>query len=230
MRVRLRTLAVAVAVLVAAGCGQKPGVGDQEGAAGSAFMAPAIRTAPEQLDSSTPASGTLAAGTSSSTRPPERAGTRGSSSAPASGPATAPVRSAPDEPASGGSQRAPATGGAGATPAEAAAPSAAPAPVAPAGDRSGGSEREVVIGHHGPVTGAAPVPQDSLEKAKGLYWKYVAEQGGIHGRNVRVVFYDDQFNPSHALQVGRQMVEQDHVFRMVDIGTDQVAACARYAA
>jgi ABC-type branched-subunit amino acid transport system substrate-binding protein len=92
------------------------------------------------------------------------------------------------------------------------------------------SEREIVIGYHGPVTGAAPVPQDSLEKVKGLYWKYLAERGGIHGRNVRVVFYDDQFNPSHALQVCRQMVEQDHVFLMVGIGTDQVAACARYAA
>ncbi|MGH8974621.1 MAG: ABC transporter substrate-binding protein, partial [Acidimicrobiia bacterium] len=102
-----------------------------------------------------------------------------------------------------------------------------PAPVAE--DRSGVSDTEIVIGLHAPITGAAPVPQDSLEKAKGLYWRFVAEHGGISGRNVRVVIKDDQFNPSRAVQVCREMVEREKVFLLMGIGTDQTIACARYA-
>jgi ABC-type branched-subunit amino acid transport system substrate-binding protein len=91
------------------------------------------------------------------------------------------------------------------------------------------SDTEIVIGLHAPITGAAPVPQDSLEKAKGLYWRFVADRGGVSGRNVRVVIKDDQFNPAHAVQVCREMVERDKVFLLVGIGTDQTIACARYA-
>ena len=100
---------------------------------------------------------------------------------------------------------------------------------AAAGDRTGITDKEIVIGIHAPLTGAAPVPQDSVEKAKDLYWKFLAERGGIFGRNVRVVFRDDQFNPSRAVAVCREMVEQEHAFLLVGIGTDQVVSCARYA-
>jgi ABC-type branched-subunit amino acid transport system substrate-binding protein len=86
-----------------------------------------------------------------------------------------------------------------------------------------------VIGVHAPITGAAPVPEDSVDKAKDLYWKFLAERGGIFGRNVRIVFRDDQFNPSRAVAVCREMVEQEHAFLLVGIGTDQVVSCARYA-
>jgi ABC-type branched-subunit amino acid transport system substrate-binding protein len=91
------------------------------------------------------------------------------------------------------------------------------------------SDKEIVIGVHAPLTGAAPVPEDSIDKAKDLYWKFIAERGGIFGRNVRIVFRDDQFNPSRALTVCREMVEQEHAFILFGVGTDQVVSCARYA-
>src|SRR5207237_7617041 len=62
-----------------------------------------------------------------------------------------------------------------------------------------------------------------------LYWKFVADRGGIFGRNVRVIFRDDQFNPSTAVSVCREMVEQEHALLLVGVGTDQVVSCARYA-
>jgi len=96
-------------------------------------------------------------------------------------------------------------------------------------DRDGVSDKEIVIGVHAPLTGAAPVPEDSVDKAKDLYWKFIADRGGIFGRNVRVVFRDDQFNPSRAVTVCREMVEQEHAFVLFGIGTDQVVSCARYA-
>ena len=96
-------------------------------------------------------------------------------------------------------------------------------------DRDGVSDKEIVIGVHAPLTGAAPVPEDSVDKAKDLYWKFVADRGGIFGRNVRVVFRDDQYNPSRAVTVCREMVEEQHAFLLVGVGTDQVVSCARYA-
>ncbi|HVW34270.1 MAG TPA: ABC transporter substrate-binding protein, partial [Acidimicrobiia bacterium] len=96
-------------------------------------------------------------------------------------------------------------------------------------DRDGVSDKEIVIGIHAPLTGAAPVPEDSVDKAKDLYWKFLAERGGIFGRNVRVVFRDDQYNPSRAVTVCRELVEQEHAFLLVGVGTDQVVSCARYA-
>ncbi|MGH9037801.1 MAG: ABC transporter substrate-binding protein, partial [Acidimicrobiia bacterium] len=115
------------------------------------------------------------------------------------------------------------------SPAGPAPPSGSAVPAPSGEDRTGVSDTEIVIGLHAPITGAAPVPQDSLEKAKGLYWRFVAEHGGIFGRNVRVIIKDDQFNPAHAVQVCREMVEREKVFLLMGIGTDQTIACARYA-
>jgi ABC-type branched-subunit amino acid transport system substrate-binding protein len=89
---------------------------------------------------------------------------------------------------------------------------------------------EIVIGVHAPLTGAAPIPVDTVDKAKDLYWKWLRDRGGIFGRNVRVVFRDDQYNPTRAVQVCREMVEQERAFLLMGIGADQVAPCARYAA
>ena len=109
------------------------------------------------------------------------------------------------------------------------APSARPV-LSPGRDRTGVSATEIVIGVHGPITGAGPIPQDKIDKVKDLYWKWLRERGGIHGRNVRVVFRDDQYNPTRALQVCREMAEEEHAFLLVGFGVDQIAACAHYAA
>ncbi len=230
---RLRLVTLVVAVLTAAACGQKPGV--------SGSAAPPV--AEETAASTTPASAADVTGAAPATDPTPLAG------APSAG-ATADPSSASGRPAVAPragpvpATSAPAPGSAPAAAATAAGRSVGPAPApessrvpssdatgpAPgAEDRTGVSDTEIVIGLHAPITGAAPVPQDSLDKAKGLYWRFVAEHGGVFGRNVRVIIKDDQFNPTRAVQVCREMVERDKVFLLMGIGTDQTIACARYA-
>jgi len=52
----------------------------------------------------------------------------------------------------------------------------------------------------------------------------------VYGRNVRVVFEDDQFDPATAKRVCQKMVTQDHVFLLIGGGgADQITACANYA-
>jgi len=100
-----------------------------------------------------------------------------------------------------------------------------------AGDTTGVTDNTITIGLHAPVTGAAPFPTTSFQDGKDLYFNYLNSKGGINGRQVKVVFEDDGYNPSQAVSVCKQMVQQDHVFMLVGGGgTDQIVACAQYAA
>ena len=235
MMARLRLVALVVAVLAAAACGQKSGV------TGSA----AVPTAEEAAAPATSPATAIAPGAGPDGGAAVPAGPSGAAAEPSPAPGR-PVATS-TRAASGAATGVPAPGtgltGAATTagrspgpapPSEspsgpAAAPSGAAGPAPGPEDRTGVSDTEIVIGLHAPITGAAPVPQDSLDKAKGLYWRFVAERGGIFGRNVRVIIKDDQFNPTRAVQVCREMVERDKVFLLMGIGTDQTIACARYA-
>jgi len=248
-----RGSAIALALLLAAACGQKAGVGDRaaapsaadQAAAGAPVSQAGTPNGGETIDTSG-GSGTAAPAAGST----GGASTGGASSTPATGGASPAARSSAGSAASGGSQGA--AGGAGTanggrTPTSAGGSSsggagngggtAAPAPVpggapAPAGpvDRTGVSDTKIRIGIHAPITGAAPFPQNAFDKGKDVYWKFLAEKGGIFGRNVEIVFRDDQFNPSRAVQVCREMVEQEKVFILLGAaGSEQITACARYA-
>lgn len=101
------------------------------------------------------------------------------------------------------------------------------------GDTTGVTGDRITIGIHAPLTGAAPLRQASFDAGKDLYWRY--GNGGdpvtIHGRQVEVIFADDRYRPSHARQVCQQMAEQGKAFLLIGGGgTDQIQACAQYAA
>jgi ABC-type branched-subunit amino acid transport system substrate-binding protein len=99
-------------------------------------------------------------------------------------------------------------------------------------DKSGVTDTEIVIGIHAPVTGASPIPQTSFDIGKDIYWKFLAESAPdtLFGRKVRVVFFDDKFNPNEAVRVCREMVEKEKAFLLVGgAGADQITACAKYA-
>lgn len=101
------------------------------------------------------------------------------------------------------------------------------------GDTTGVTADTITIGVHAPLTGAAPLKQESFETGKDLYWQY-GNGGGpveIHGRTVETVFADDQYRPSTARQVCQTMAEEQKAFMLLGAGgTDQIQACAQYAA
>jgi ABC-type branched-subunit amino acid transport system substrate-binding protein len=101
------------------------------------------------------------------------------------------------------------------------------------GDTTGVTADTITIGIHAPLTGAAPIRQASFETGKDLYWQY-GNGGGpveIHGRTVETVFADDQYRPSTARQVCQTMAEEQKAFALIGAGgTDQIQACAQYAA
>lgn len=96
----------------------------------------------------------------------------------------------------------------------------------------GVSRTTIRVGLHAPLSGASPVPSDSVEKGKDLLFRWMKSGGrDIFGRDVEVVLRNDQYNPSAAVSVCKEMVEQEDVFMLIGFhGVDQIQACARYAA
>ncbi len=108
----------------------------------------------------------------------------------------------------------------------------APAPPPGEGNSTGVTDDTIKIGIHAPITGAAPIPSASFQKGTTLYWNHLRSKGGsVNGRDVEVVFRNDNYNPSQAVAACREMVEAERVFLLFGIaGTDQIQACAQYAA
>lgn len=100
----------------------------------------------------------------------------------------------------------------------------------------GVTRRSIKIGLHMPFTGAVPIPTETADKGARLLWRWLrAKERPINGRHVRVVIKNDNYNPSQAVAVCKEMVEQDNVFLLsgmmsTSTGGNQSIACARYAA
>ena len=61
------------------------------------------------------------------------------------------------------------------------------------------------------------------------YFDYVNGKGGVNGRKIRYVFYDDAYNPAQTVQLTRRLVEQDKVFAIFNtIGTANNLAIREY--
>lgn len=101
------------------------------------------------------------------------------------------------------------------------------------GNTTGVTSQSITIGVHAPITGAAPLRNDSFNIGKDLFWKH-GNNGRpvtVYGRQVRVLVEDDQYRPSTAKQVCESMVERGNAFLLIGGGgTDQIQACAQYAA
>jgi ABC-type branched-subunit amino acid transport system substrate-binding protein len=98
-------------------------------------------------------------------------------------------------------------------------------------DRTGVTAESITLAVHAPVTGAAPLPSTSFEKSRDLYWRWVIEEKGqkVLGRSkVEVIFADDRYEPTTAIQVCRQLASRAFVLTGGG-GTDQIQACGRFA-
>ncbi len=224
--VRLIGLAL-VLLLVAGACGQKEGVALSAGAGGGSVATGDAGAGDGQAAVADPAAGEevpvdpAAEGGDAAAADPAAAAAAGGTAA---APGAAPKPGAPGataKPGTAGAAPAAGTTSGGTGTATATAPSAGP------NDKNGVTDKEIVIGIHAPVTGAAPFPQSTFDEGKEVYWK---AKGAINGRTVRVEFFDDQFNPSRAVQVCRELVESKKVFLLIGGGgADQITACAKYA-
>jgi branched-chain amino acid transport system substrate-binding protein len=87
---------------------------------------------------------------------------------------------------------------------------------------------EIKIGNTNPYSGPASA-YGTIGKAIGAYLKKVNDEGGINGRKVNYITYDDAYSPPKTVEMVRRLVEQDQVaFVFNTLGTPTNSAIHKY--
>jgi branched-chain amino acid transport system substrate-binding protein len=100
--------------------------------------------------------------------------------------------------------------------------------LAVAADTPGVTATEVKIGHTNPYSGNASA-YGTIGKAIAAYFKKMNDEGGINGRKINFVTYDDGYSPPKTVEMVRRLIEQDEVaFLFNTLGTPTNSAIHKY--
>ncbi|MBI5130713.1 MAG: ABC transporter substrate-binding protein [Rhodopseudomonas palustris] len=92
----------------------------------------------------------------------------------------------------------------------------------------GASDTEVKIGNIVPYSGPASA-YGSVGKAQEAYFKMINDKGGINGRKIVYISYDDAYSPPKSVEQTRKLVESDEVlFMFSPLGTPSNTAIQKY--
>jgi branched-chain amino acid transport system substrate-binding protein len=85
-----------------------------------------------------------------------------------------------------------------------------------AAQQPGVSDTEIVIGGSNSFSGPLAFTGEQITKyGVDLYFKVINDAGGIHGRKIRTIYYDDAYRPQDAVANTKKLVEQDRVFAII---------------
>ncbi len=79
----------------------------------------------------------------------------------------------------------------------------------------GVSKTEIVLGMHTDLSGPAATYGVSSSNAVKMRFDEVNDKGGIHGRKIRLVVEDTQYQVPRAVQAGAKLINRDRIFAMV---------------
>jgi len=92
----------------------------------------------------------------------------------------------------------------------------------------GASDAEIRIGNTNPYSGPASA-YGTIGKTITAYFKMIDDQGGINGRKINFISYDDAYSPPKTVEMVRKLVEQDNVlFVFQTLGTPSNTAIHKY--
>lgn len=93
---------------------------------------------------------------------------------------------------------------------------------------TGATDTEIKIGQTIPLSGPASA-YGTIGKAQAAYMKMINDQGGVNGRKINLIQYDDAYNPPKTVEQVRKLVESDEVLATFQlIGTPPNAAVQKY--
>jgi branched-chain amino acid transport system substrate-binding protein len=93
---------------------------------------------------------------------------------------------------------------------------------------AGASDTEIKIGQTVPFSGPASA-YATIGRAQAAYIKMINDQGGVNGRKINLIQYDDAYSPPKAAEQVRKLVEGDEVLLTFQIiGTPSNAAVQKY--
>src|SRR3954470_12059961 len=92
----------------------------------------------------------------------------------------------------------------------------------------GASDTEIKVGQTVPLSGPASA-YAVIGKTQAAYMKMINDQGGVNGRKINLIQYDDAYSPPKTVEQIRKLVEGDEVLLTFQvIGTAANAAVQKY--
>jgi branched-chain amino acid transport system substrate-binding protein len=93
---------------------------------------------------------------------------------------------------------------------------------------TGASDTEIKIGNIMPYSGPASA-YGMIGKTEEAYFRMINDNGGINGRKITFVSYDDAYSPPKAVEQVRKLVESDEVLAVFNpLGTPSNTAIQKY--
>ena len=83
------------------------------------------------------------------------------------------------------------------------------------GAARGVTGNEIVLGMHTDLSGPAATYGVSSSNAVKMRFDEVNEKGGLHGRKIRLIVEDTQYQVPRAVQAGAKLINRDRIFAMV---------------
>ena len=93
---------------------------------------------------------------------------------------------------------------------------------------TGATDTEIKIGNIMPYSGPASA-YGVIGKTETAYFKKINDAGGINGRKINFISYDDSYSPPKAVEQARKLVESDEVLLVFNsLGTPSNSAIQKY--
>lgn len=92
----------------------------------------------------------------------------------------------------------------------------------------GVSDTEIKIGNTSPYSGPGSA-YGAIARAEAAYFKMMNEKGGVNGRKINFISYDDALSPPKTVEQTRRLVEQDQVLAVFNsVGTAANLSVQKY--
>ena len=100
--------------------------------------------------------------------------------------------------------------------------------IARAAQAPGVSDTEIKIGNTNAYSGPASA-YGTISKAEAAYFKMINAGGGVNGRKITFISYDDGYSPPKTVEQVRKLIESDEVFiDFAPLGTASNSAIQKY--
>src|SRR4051812_12604200 len=93
---------------------------------------------------------------------------------------------------------------------------------------TGATDTEIKIGNIMPYSGPGSA-YGVIGKTEAAYFRKINAEGGIHGRKIKFISYDDSYSPPKTVEQARKLVESDEVLLIFgSLGTAPNSAIQKY--
>jgi ABC-type branched-subunit amino acid transport system substrate-binding protein len=84
----------------------------------------------------------------------------------------------------------------------------------------GVTKDKIILGSYLPLQSGLAAGATQMKEGTEAYFKYINDQGGVHGRKIEWIVENDSYNPQQTVAVVKKLVDRDDVFAIVStLGT-----------